>query len=35
MSLAIIHSRASIGVQAPAVTIEVHLSQGLPGLTLV
>lgn len=35
MSLAIIHCRASIGVQAPAVTIEVHISAGLPGLTLV
>lgn len=35
MSLAIIYSRASIGVEAPLVTIEVHLSNGSPGLTLV
>lgn len=30
MSLAIIHSRAQDGVAAPAVTVEVHLSGGLP-----
>lgn len=35
MSLAIIYSRASIGVEAPLVTIEVHISGGSPGLTLV
>lgn len=35
MSLAVVFSRASIGVQAPLVTIEVHLSNGSPGLTLV
>ncbi|AJI96258.1 sigma-54 interaction domain protein [Yersinia ruckeri] len=35
MSLAVIHTRATIGVQAPPVTIEVHISNGLPGLTLV
>ncbi|MFC0322824.1 YifB family Mg chelatase-like AAA ATPase [Gallibacterium melopsittaci] len=35
MSLAIVYSRASIGVQAPLVTIEVHISKGSPGLTLV
>lgn len=35
MSLAIIYSRASMGVEAPLVTIEVHLSSGSPGLTLV
>ncbi|MGC7561140.1 YifB family Mg chelatase-like AAA ATPase [Pasteurella sp. PK-2025] len=35
MSLAIVYSRASMGVQAPLVTIEVHLSQGKPGFTLV
>lgn len=35
MGLAIIHSRASIGVQAPAVTVEVHISNGMPGFTLV
>ncbi|MDO4697947.1 MAG: YifB family Mg chelatase-like AAA ATPase [Pasteurellaceae bacterium] len=35
MSLAIIYSRASIGVEAPLVTIEVHMSNGSPGLCLV
>lgn len=35
MSLAIVYSRACIGVQAPLVTIEVHMSRGKPGLTLV
>ncbi|AWX14838.1 ATP-dependent protease [Mergibacter septicus] len=35
MSLAVVFSRASIGVQAPLVTIEVHISNGTPGLTLV
>lgn len=35
MSLAIVYSRASIGVQAPLVTIEVHLSAGKPSFTLV
>ncbi len=35
MSLAVVYSRASIGVQAPLITIEVHMSNGAPGLTLV
>ncbi|HIF9354474.1 TPA: YifB family Mg chelatase-like AAA ATPase [Photobacterium damselae] len=35
MSLAIVHSRACVGVQAPAVTVEVHLSNGMPSFTLV
>ena len=35
MTLALIHSRARLGLQAPAVTIEVHLSAGLPGFQLV
>lgn len=35
MSLAIVHSRAQIGVEAPAVTVEAHLANGLPALTLV
>ena len=35
MSLAIVYSRASMGVQAPLVTIEVHLSNGKPSFTLV
>ncbi|WP_372965080.1 YifB family Mg chelatase-like AAA ATPase [Marinobacter sp.] len=33
--LAIVHSRASIGVSAPDVTVEVHLSGGLPALSIV
>ncbi|BDH44073.1 ATP-dependent protease [Salmonella enterica subsp. enterica serovar Choleraesuis] len=35
MSLAIVHSRATLGMGAPRVTVEVHLSQGLPGITMV
>ncbi len=35
MSLAIVYSRASIGVEAPLVTIEVHISNGQPKLTIV
>lgn len=35
MSLAVIHSRALDGLAAPAVTVEVHLTNGLPSFTLV
>ena len=35
MSLAIVHSRALIGLTAPEVTVEVHLANGLPSLTIV
>ncbi|CAH6863756.1 hypothetical protein VCHA29O37_210042 [Vibrio chagasii] len=35
MGLAIINSRASVGVEAPEVTVEVHISNGMPGFTLV
>jgi magnesium chelatase family protein len=35
MSLAIVHSRALDGLQAPEVTVEVHLANGLPSFTLV
>ena len=35
MSLATVHSRALVGIQAPAVQIEVHLANGLPGLSIV
>ena len=35
MSLAIVHSRAQVGVEAPSVTVEAHLANGLPSLTLV
>ncbi|GGC08927.1 hypothetical protein GCM10011352_39130 [Marinobacterium zhoushanense] len=35
MSLAIVHTRAQLGVDAPAVAVEVHLSGGLPSLSIV
>ena len=35
MSLAIVHSRALIGLEAPEVTVEVHLANGLPALAIV
>ncbi|NWD49871.1 YifB family Mg chelatase-like AAA ATPase [Pseudomonas gingeri] len=35
MSLAIVHTRAQVGVEAPAVTVETHMANGLPSLTLV
>ena len=35
MSLAIVYSRAKSGVDAPLVTVEVHLSNGLPCLNIV
>src|SRR5512146_3552038 len=35
MSLAIIHSRALDGLDAPEVTVEVHLANGLRSVTLV
>ncbi len=35
MSLAIVHSRALAGIEAPAVTVEVHLTNGLPALSIV
>ncbi|HZE90649.1 MAG TPA: YifB family Mg chelatase-like AAA ATPase [Rhizobacter sp.] len=35
MSLAVIHSRALDGLDAPEVTVEVHLANGLPSFTLV
>lgn len=35
MSLARVLTRAQVGVDAPAVMVEVHLSSGLPGFTLV
>src|SRR5207247_6445838 len=35
MSLAVIHSRALDGLEAPEVTVEVHLANGLPSFTLV
>lgn len=35
MGLAIVHSRACVGVEAPSVTVEVHISNGMPGFCLV
>lgn len=35
MSLAVLRSRARTGVQAPLVTVEVHLARGLPALSIV
>lgn len=35
MTFAIIHSRAQVGVEAPQVQVETHLSNGLPSFTLV
>jgi magnesium chelatase family protein len=35
MSLSIVYTRANLGVAAPLVTIEVHLSNGLPAFNLV
>jgi magnesium chelatase family protein len=35
MSLAVIHSRAQVGIDAPPVTVEVHLANGLPSLSIV
>ncbi|CAN7580169.1 YifB family Mg chelatase-like AAA ATPase [Massilia sp. LjRoot122] len=35
MSLAVLRSRALAGMDAPAVSVEVHLANGLPGMTIV
>ena len=35
MSLAVLYSRALDGMQAPLVTVEVHLANGLPAFTIV
>ena len=35
MSYATVYSRARVGVQAPLVTIEVHISNGLPAFSIV
>lgn len=35
MSLAIVYSRACSGVTAPLITVEAHLSRGMPGLNIV
>jgi magnesium chelatase family protein len=35
MTLAVIHTRALVGLHAPEVVVEVHLANGLPSFTLV
>ncbi len=35
MGIAVVYSRASSGIQAPQVTVEVHLSGGLPRFSIV
>ncbi|HQW58185.1 MAG TPA: magnesium chelatase domain-containing protein, partial [Gammaproteobacteria bacterium] len=35
MKLAIVYTRASLGIQAPLVTVEAHISGGLPAFTIV
>lgn len=35
MAVAVLHSRALAGMNAPPVTVEVHLANGLPNFTLV
>ena len=35
MGLAVLHSRALAGVEAPRVTVEVHIANGLPTFTIV
>ncbi len=35
MSLAVVLTRAKLGIEAPLVTVEVHLSNGLPALNIV
>ncbi len=35
MSLAVVITRANIGIEAPEIRVEVHLSNGLPGFSIV
>ena len=35
MPVAIVHSRALAGIDAPSVTVEVHIAGGLPGIHIV
>ncbi len=35
MSLAVVYSRAQLGVRSPLVSVEVHLTNGLPSLSIV
>ena len=34
-NLAVVHSRALVGMEAPEVTVEVHVANGLPALSIV
>jgi magnesium chelatase family protein len=35
MSVAIVHCRASLGIKAPKVTVETHISNGMPAFAIV
>jgi magnesium chelatase family protein len=35
MSLSLVHNRALVSLQAPAVTVEVHMANGLPSFALL
>lgn len=35
MSFSIVHTRASLGIEAPLITVETHLSNGLPSIHIV
>lgn len=35
MGLAVLHSRGLAGMDAPPVTVEVHLANGLPNFTIL
>ena len=35
MSVAVVYTRARAGIDAPAVTVEIHISGGLPGFSIV
>ena len=35
MSLAVVYTSAQLGVNAPLVSVETHISNGLPGFTIV
>src|SRR5476649_1220873 len=35
MTLAVVFSRASLGIRAPLVTVETHISGGLPAFAIV
>jgi len=35
MSLAIVYTRGRQGIAAPLVTVEVHISNGLPSLAMI